>query len=234
VSKAKVTLLIIVCLLSFELFAAAPAMHVTLGGKWLATFAPEYTEEEKKLFLLGTVFPDIRYLGVIKREQTHYKGMTLAKVYAAKSPFNRGMLFHSYVDEFRERCVRKSGIEKALSEVPRRQQGTFLKLLEDQILHSTYKWSEFKKFLITIPDDEKAFGLEMSALTQWHTGLSLYFATTPSNILQQVGMFEQSILTLDATTIKAWGLLLPKYAADPQMKKHVEELLHAFDEAFIS
>lgn len=232
--KVRAIALLIVGLLSFKLFAAAPAMHVTLGGKWLATFAPEYTEEEKKLFLLGTVFPDIRYLGVIRRDQTHYKGMTLEKVYAEQSPFIRGMLFHSFVDEFREHCVRKSGIEKMLKEVPRKQQGTFLKLLEDQILHSTYKWTEFKKFLISIPDDEKKFGLETTSLTQWHTGLSLYFTTTPSNILQQVSLFEQSILTLDAPTIKAWGTLLPKYAEDPQMQKHVAELLQAFDNAFIS
>ena len=230
----KAILLLLVGLLPFNLFAAAPAMHVTLGGKWLATFAPEYTEEEKKLFLLGTVFPDIRYLGVIKRDQTHFKGMTLEKVYAAKSPFTRGMLFHSYVDEFRERCVRQSGIEKRLKEVPRNQQGTFLKLLEDQVLHNTYKWTEFKRFLLSIPDEEPNFGLETTSLTQWHTALSLYFTTTPSNILQQVSMFEQSILTLDAPTIKAWGALLPKYAEDPQMQKHVADLLHAFDKAFIA
>lgn len=230
--KAKAILLLIVGFLSLNVFAAAPAMHVTLGEKWLAVYAPNYTDEQKKLFLLGTVFPDIRYLGVIKRDQTHYKGMTLEKVQEAKSPFIRGMLFHSYVDEFRERCVRRSGIEKKLSEIPRRQQGTFLKLLEDQILHSQYRWSDFKKYLMSIPDDEKKFGLDLSSLTQWHTALTLYFATTPSNILQQVAMFDQSILTLDAATIKSWGMLLPKYAADPAMKGHVEELLHAFDQAF--
>lgn len=232
--KVKVIILLIVGLLSFDVFAAAPAMHVTLGEKWLAVYAPEYTDEQKKLFLLGTVFPDIRYLGVIKREKTHYKGMTLAKVYAETSPFKRGMLFHSFVDEFRERCVRQSGIEKILKEIPRKQQGTFLKLVEDQILHGQYRWPEFKKYLISIPEDEKQFGLEISALTQWHTALSLYFATTPGNILQQVGMFEQSILTLDAPTIKSWGMLLPRYAQDPEMTKHVESLLHAFDQSFTS
>ncbi|HRE30874.1 MAG TPA: hypothetical protein PLD88_02770, partial [Candidatus Berkiella sp.] len=181
--KAKVILLIIVCLLSFGLKAAGPAMHVTLGEKWIATFAPEYSEEQKKLFLLGTVFPDIRYLGVIKRNQTHFKGMTLEKVYAADSPFMRGMYFHSFVDEYRDRCVRKSGIEKTITEIPRHQQGTFLKLIEDQILHSQYRWPEFKKYLMSIPDDEKKFGLEISALTQWHTGLTFYFSTKPSMIL---------------------------------------------------
>ncbi len=232
--KAKAIILIIVGLLSFSCYAAGPAMHVTLGEKWLTTFAPEYTDEQKKLFLLGTVFPDIRYLGGVKREQTHYKGMTLEKVYETKSPFMRGMYFHSFVDEFRDRCVRQSGIEKKIADVSRRQQGTFLKLIEDQILHSQYRWPEFKKYLMSIPEDEKKFGIELTSLTQWHTALTLYFSTTPSMILQQVGMFEQNILTLDAATIKNWGLLLPKYAEDPEMKRHVEKLLHAFDKAFIS
>ncbi|MCS5710872.1 hypothetical protein [Candidatus Berkiella aquae] len=232
--KTKVILLIIVGLLSFSLKAAGPAMHVTLGEKWIATFAPEYTEEQKKLFLLGTVFPDIRYLGVIKRTQTHFKGMTLEKVYATDSPFMRGMYFHSFVDEYRDRCVRKTGIEKTITEIPRSQQGTFLKLIEDQVLHSQYRWPEFKKYLMSIPEDEKKFGLELSALTQWHTALTLYFSTKPSMILQQVGMFEQNILTLDAQTIKSWGTLLPQYADSSEMKKHVEQMLHAFDEAFTS
>jgi hypothetical protein len=210
-------------------------MHIVLGQQWLAKYAPEYTDEEKKLFLLGTVFPDIRYLGVIKRSQSHFKGMTLDKVHQTSSAFLRGVYFHSFVDEYREKFVRKSQIDKKFIEVPRNLQGTFLKLVEDQIIDPKYDWSQFRNYLATIPEDEKKYGIDnIQALTQWHTGLTVYFSTLPSNILTQLSLFEKGILILDAATVKSWSFLLPKYASDPMMQKYVDEMLLAFDKTFVA
>lgn len=219
----------IVCCLPFKLSAAGPVMHVVLGERWLSLYAPQYTEEEKRLFLLGTVFPDIRYLGVIKRDQSHFKGITLEKVYHATSPFQRGMLFHSFVDEFREKYVYKSAIEKKFVEIPRALQGTFLKLVEDQIIHDKHDWGKFRVYLSTIPEEEKSFGIDMQSLTQWHTGLTVYFTTMPSFILTQISLFERGILNLDSATVKSWSVLLPKYVNEPVMQKHVESILLGFD-----
>ncbi len=222
-------ILLAVGLLSSVSYAAGPVMHIALGQRWLAIYAPNYTEEEKKLFLLGTVFPDIRYLGVIKRSQSHFNGVTLEKVIQTTSPFQQGVLFHSFVDEYREKYVRQKGIEKKITEVPRALQGTFLKLIEDQIIHEKNDWTQFQLYLTTIPDEEKAYGIDTQSLTQWHTGLTFYFSTLPSFILTQVSLFDKGILTLDAQTVKDWSLLLPKYASDPVMLKYVEDLLASFD-----
>lgn len=224
----------IVGLLSLESQAAGPVMHVALGERWLALYAPQYTEEEKKLFLLGTVFPDIRYLGVIKRSQSHFKGITLAKVYENTSPFQRGVLFHSFVDEYREKFVRSVAIEKQFVEVPRHLQGTFLKLVEDQIVHGKQDWGKFRIFLSSIPEEEKSYGIDIQSLTQWHTGLTVYFTTLPSFILTQVSLFDKGILTLDAATVKLWSTLLPKYADDPTLQKYVDSLFLSFDKALSS
>lgn len=227
--RAILFIITAVGLLSISAHAAAPKMHVALGQQWLAKYAPEYTDEEKKLFLLGTVFPDIRYLGVIKRSQSHFKGMTLEKVHQTSSPFLRGMYFHSFVDEYREKFVRNSQIEKKFIEIPRNLQGTFLKLVEDQIIDVKYDWSQFRIYLAAIPEDEKKYDIDLQALTQWHTGLTVYFSTLPSNILTQLSLFEKGILTLDAATVKAWSFLIPKYSSDPMMQKYVDEMLLAFD-----
>lgn len=206
-------------------------MHVALGQKWLAIYAPNYSDEEKKLFMLGTVFPDIRYLGVIKRSQSHFKGVTLEKVYQATTPFQRGMLFHSFVDEFRDKLSRQRGLEKQFIDIPQRYRSPFLKLIEDQIIHEKYDWAQFRLFLASIPEEEKAFGIEMRSLTEWHTGLTLYFSALPSLILTQISLFNQGILSLDAASVKLWSTLLPKYAADPAMQGYVNDIMQAFDKA---
>lgn len=224
-------LIFLVGLLSFETHAAGPIMHAVLAQRWLAINAPEYTPEEKRLFILGSLFPDIRYLGVIKRNQTHFHGITLRKITEKDSAFERGILFHSYVDEFRDKKVRQLGIEKKFTQVPSRLQGTFLKLVEDQILHSQYNWADCRVYLATIPEEEKKWNIDLQTLTQWHTGLTLYFTLFPSVILGQIALFDHGILILDAATVKQWSILLPQYVADPDMQEYVNTLLSDFEKA---
>lgn len=228
-SKSKYFILIV--LLSFLplSYAAGPVTHIVLGEEWLAQRAPEYTQEQKKLFLLGTLFPDIRYLGTIKREDTHFKKVSLDKVQKETSIFRQGMLFHSFVDEFREKWIKSHSIEKQLSHITDyHQRGTFLKLIEDQILYSTMSWGKFCQSLMTIPSEERAYGIDEKTLTEWHTALTLYFAASPSVLLTQIGLFEKDFLNMKAAEIKEWGKALPEYAEDETMKQHVSDMMAAF------
>lgn len=209
-------------------FAAGPMMHVALGQYWLDKNEPDFDEEQRKKFLLGTVFPDIRYLGVVKRHQTHYHKVKLSDVKKEKSPFVQGVLFHSFVDEYRKNWIREHQSHQLVQEIPSRYRDTFLKLIEDQILDEHYNWSEFKSCLLSIPQEERTFGISDGALTQWHTGLTLYFATSPSTILYQISLFEQAVLMLDAATVKKWSQLLPKYTQDETMQKYVSNLMSDF------
>lgn len=230
-SKLQTLCITIILLLPFPLYSAGPITHVALGEKWLKLVAPDYTEDQKKEFLLGTVFPDIRYLGVIKREKTHYKGVTLESVRKADTPFKQGMLFHSYVDEFREKWVREKGIDKKLTDISPQQQRTFLKIIEDQILYSEYSWGFFRQYLMTIPHEEREYGIEDKALNEWHTGLTLYFTASPELLLVQIGLLEKDILTIKAPVIKQWGTLLPEYTSRVDMQKHVSDMIDAFEKA---
>ena len=230
----RILTIVILCLstLALPAKAAGPVMHVMLGERWLAKYAPNYTAEEKRIFLLGTVFPDIRYLGVIDKNKTHFKSVTLQNVYQGNSPFKRGMLFHSYVDDFRNKIVLQSGLNKNLQAIPSRYRGTFLKLVEDQILHEQAPREAFIQTLSEIPEDEKQFNIPPKSLMQWHTGLTLYFSTLPSTILMQLGLFDKPILSLDASTVKTWGILLPEYVQQDVFRNHVKKTLSSFDRAF--
>lgn len=222
-------IIITVGLLSSVAQAAGPAMHIALGNKWLSTFAPNYSEQEKKLFLLGTVFPDIRYLGTVKRNQTHYQEVTLEKVYAQTTPFMRGVYFHSFVDEYREKYIRQHDVMKKVASIPRALQGTFLKVVEDEMLHPKHDWSEFRLYLSSIPNEEKILDITDETLTQWHTGLTFYFTACPSMILMQLSLFEKGILVLDAPTVKSWSTLVPQYATDPGMIKYLDNFMVSFE-----
>lgn len=69
-------------------------------------------EEGTEAFLVGTLFPDIRYITHFPREKTHFNVNSLKEVGETSSPFDAGMKFHAWVDRVREEFVISSGIYK--------------------------------------------------------------------------------------------------------------------------
>ena len=54
--------------------------------------------EDTAAYLRGTIFPDIRYLGVIDRSQSHREDVTMDEVLAEAEPWKRGWLLHCWLD----------------------------------------------------------------------------------------------------------------------------------------
>jgi len=165
----------------------------------------------------------------VKKKETHYKGVTLGQIQAQPNPFYRGMLFHSFVDDYRNTLVFKTKVHKKCVEVPSKLQNTFLKLVEDQILYSRLPWGEFVKFLSWVPEEEKQFNISAKTLMEWHTGLTLYFSLSPHTLLSQGILLDKPLLKLEGNTVKSWDTLLPAYAKNKVMQDHVEAMLRAFD-----
>lgn len=224
-----ISLSLILCFNATSVTAAGPATHVALGQLWLAHFAPQYTPEQKQLFLMGTVFPDIRYLGTIKRKESHFKGVTLKRVMDAKTPFEQGMLFHSFVDEYRDKMVRKKGIEKKIDSIEQRRRDLFLKLIEDQIIHTKYDFSQFRNGVAKIPDEEVKFGIDEKTLNEWHLGLALYFSAQPVFLLAQFSFFDTSVFNIDPQVVKKLSEELPKYSQNSFFIDHVNNMIAAFE-----
>ncbi len=89
---------------------AAPIAHIFLAVQMLlGPLQGLFNEQE---FILGTSFPDIRYLKVVQRADTHFTHVTLQDVLQEKSSFKAGMIFHSFVDEQREAYVVKNHFYK--------------------------------------------------------------------------------------------------------------------------
>lgn len=72
----------------------AEVTHIIFADHFLKKF-PKF---ERADFLVGTLFPDIRYLGVVAREATHPEVTNVSQIHRAKDSFDAGWKFHSYLD----------------------------------------------------------------------------------------------------------------------------------------
>lgn len=155
---------------------ATPITHIVLAKELLDTQPNSFS---KKDFLIGTSFPDIRHLGVIERDKTHNPEVTLNEVLNTTNSFQSGLLFHSLVDEVREKFIQDNDI---YSLVPKSKYIILaLKLVEDEILfHRIDNWREITEYMNVVLDEEMVFQIEKDNLKRWHTLLRDYFSRKPT------------------------------------------------------
>lgn len=144
---------------------AGPVTHIVLALQALALMPDKNPQE----FIIGTSFPDIRYLGVISREQTHFNNSPISfdEVKREQDSFKAGMMFHVLVDQVREQEVIKQGL---YGMIPRSTYaGSVLKLNEDILLHKYLQdLPLICSYFDTVLDQERAFGVDQQYLRAWH------------------------------------------------------------------
>lgn len=165
---------------------AAPATHVVLADK---IFEMYFHRKDQKDFYIGTSFPDIRYMGVIDREKTHFGNLTL-NILQSLPPFEAGLKLHSLVDKVREDFMKSKGIYSLVPESPFITQS--LKFFEDKILYGKRSnWDEITPFFKEATEDELSFGLKATDIEKWHKFLQTYFTTGPND--QNIRTFVAAI-----------------------------------------
>lgn len=154
---------------------AGPISHTIFAKKALSSLL---TGKDEKQFIIGNLFPDIRYLKVISRDVTHFSNVTLSDVQGENDPFMAGVLFHSLIDEARERFV---VAKNAYKHLPDSHLSTVaLKVCEDRKLYSyTDKWSLYTGYLKDVLPQEKDFDVPEEKLIQWHR-MHVDFLSNPS------------------------------------------------------
>lgn len=154
---------------------AAPITHVALTEKIFNNIFHNY---DKKEFIIGTSFPDIRYLGTIDREKTHLSVNNLENI-NDKSSFISGMKFHALVDKVREDFLLSRNIYSFCPESKYLTQS--IKFVEDKILYEKISdWPVYQNYLDNILQDEIESGAGEETVTQWHNLLKNYFANKPN------------------------------------------------------
>jgi hypothetical protein len=206
-------------------------MHIYWAQKWAikARYAPDTLPE----FIRGTLFPDIRYLKVLKREDTHEKNPHLKDLIESKaSPFIKGMKLHAYIDVVRERFVVQYKIYKHLSKISRKYHATFLKLVEDQIIWDKINHSQAITMLETLDDQERKWGVSEKDLLKWHFWLTNYLLTPPSDLLSLFAVMKKNFLSIPAKEIEKWPAMIESLAQNPIFKSYMKAMEKHFDEKF--
>jgi len=150
---------------------AAPITHIFLATLMLAGPLKDLFDEKE--FILGTSFPDIRYLKVVARTDTHFTNVSLQDILQEKNSFKAGMLFHSFVDEQREAWVIKNNFYQKIPNFKFSAQA--LKFAEDEILKSQFDITKYQAYFDDILPIEKTYDINETHIRTWHTFLQDYF-----------------------------------------------------------
>ena len=150
-----------------------PVTHIVFALAALNT--PDCAHFDKQQFVVGTSFPDIRYLGVIKREETHAPHVTWQDIVTERSSFLAGMKLHTLVDQARERFLQKSPLYNLVPDTP--LVAKQLKIVEDSMLYRQHKdWKTITSYFNTITEEERMFGITDQDIKRWHTFLQKYLS----------------------------------------------------------
>ncbi len=228
--------LLVTCLFITSTFAAGPITHAVLADKWMAAHE-QYDEEQRRDFIIGTLFPDIRYLGVISRNKTHEKGVTVSRLLEKQSAFTKGKRLHAFVDIAREKLVVKWKIYQKIKHIPgQSHKALFLKLLEDEILFAKPEFQEerqkIQKYLSYIHPEERDFDIAESALRKWHSRQSMAFSSSPSDYLSTMSFIRKSLGGVSPKILGEWSKAIEKLAQDEGMQKYVDDLVKEIDKQY--
>lgn len=161
----------------------AALIHVALA---LIALNGPFSYVDKKDFIVGTSFPDIRYPAGLPRNKTHVNPVVWGRNPLCQTSFQAGYLFHSWVDLIFEDYMEQTGLPTTLAaELPRTGPTVSyalqtLKILADKALYPEIAsdLQEIPAYFKKIHPEETAFGVERALLREWHNKLARYTAGT--------------------------------------------------------
>lgn len=202
---------------------ATQITHIATADK---LFADLFTQFNKKEFYIGTVFPDIRFLGDISRDATHFYDIDLGDVLKEENSFMAGLKFHCLLDLVREDFVEREGIYSLFTTKARKY--TPPKLLEDELFYSKVdNWDEIIGYLDTILPEEESYGVPRQNIEKWHKNLQEYFSQAPSDESRLRHAFG---LGISAEMIEAERQSLAELRSIPRAKEIAQEFYDRLEE----
>lgn len=153
---------------------ASVITHIALTEKVFDKF---FKDKTKKDFFIGTSFPDIRYLGVIERDKTHYDNLSVNNLKDDNS-FLAGAKFHSVVDDVWMDFMAESNVYSLCPESEYASQS--LKVFADEVFYRRIKdLNTYTEYLNEILPAEREYGIAEKDLKKWHSLLRRYFRNGP-------------------------------------------------------
>jgi len=141
-------------------------------------------DKNKQEFLVGTCFPDIRYLAEIDRKKTHNFSATLKSIQTEPSSFKAGMDFHNVVDMVWFDYIEKHSVLKMLPQNSHAHK--YLKLFADTLLYRQIKnWQPIAQLFDTVWDQEKILNIPDHTIKGWHEFIQ-FFCETPQPEIKEI------------------------------------------------
>ena len=155
---------------------AGPITHVVLS---LKVFDKFFGGKDVQKFIVGTSFPDIRYLGVIERDKSHFENITLHEILTLDS-FYAGLKFHSLVDKVREAYMVKNDYYSLFPQSKMITQAQ--KMLEDRLIYDKISdWKAIIKYFEGVDEEEIKLTKSVDHIKKWHKFLADYFSAKPND-----------------------------------------------------
>lgn len=154
----------------------APISHIFLA---LHVLVGSLQNVDRHSFILGTSFPDIRYLGVIDRRKTHLSPVSFDLIKQEKDSFRAGMMFHALVDQVHEQYMQKHDVYDQIHSCLSHFKGQLLKLAADRIIHQHFQMTPYLTCFDMVTEEEKVFGIQENNIHLWHDILQFYCADGP-------------------------------------------------------
>lgn len=226
-------LIYIVCFFALLLaqkvgFCAGPIAHHYLAEQWLKCH-PLANSTDEQAFIIGNLFPDIRYIGDIARGETHVVGGTIEDIIAASSPFMAGMRWHALVDELRETLVIATNIYSSIASYAQGYNSTLLKLIEDEILYDRVDRARAVSCLFSILEQEIEWGVQFKTVAEWHLLLLGYFTIRPSLQLKLLAKGNLPFLNVPSHIVELWSRRLGALAKEDKLIAHVKQMLEQLE-----
>ena len=174
-------LILFLCLCCSSLFTSTPITHAYLANLWVKANGEKLDTQ----FLLGSLYPDIRYVANIPRRNTHDTNVTKKDITGAQTRFLSGCKLHSFTDEARNKFVTESKIyawlEKKCKNNPilhtifKSHKYHLLCILEDEIIREAFSADGLTKYFGKIHSEEITDNITEKNVETWHHFLNAYF-----------------------------------------------------------
>lgn len=175
---------------------ASQVTHIVYAKKYLEKYPS--AEIKKDLFLLGSVFPDIRYIDKsIKRSDTHLKFSPIDLNFSGHDSFQAGWKFHLYSDMKREEILRNVGIYGLFPKDVSWDRA--LKMAEDELLYEKFNnWGKITAFFNDPPLTFLPEFVPKESYYLWYAVLSKYMSEKPNEKSMHV-FLSKLILPIEKT-----------------------------------
>jgi hypothetical protein len=166
---------------------ASQITHVVYAKKYLE----RHPAMDADLFLLGTLFPDIRRVtDKVGRRETHVIYDNLDLEFKGLSAFEAGYRFHLWCDMRREEILNKYDFYslKYAAETGH----LVAKLLEDELVYEKYaNWEKLRWLLDNPPEIKTEISVSQETIERWYAILAKYFEKKPDERTLKAFLWKQ-------------------------------------------